>query len=60
MTSRKRISTSHKVEGIEKTTPRDLFNELSAGMTALAEARQGKRTLPMHSIEPPTPSNDRD
>ena len=27
---------------------RNLFAELSQGMTALAEARQGKRTLPAH------------
>lgn len=27
---------------------RDLFAELSEGMTALAEARQGKRTLRAH------------
>ena len=30
---------------------RDLFAELSAGMAALAEARQGKRTLRTHAIE---------
>ena len=30
---------------------RDLFAELSDGMTALAEARQGKRTLRTHAIE---------
>jgi len=28
---------------------RDLFSELSEGMSALAEARQGKRTLRTHS-----------
>ena len=30
---------------------RDLFSELSNGMTALAEARQGKRTLRTHAVE---------
>ena len=30
---------------------RDLFAELSEGMTALAEARQGKRTLRTHAAE---------
>jgi hypothetical protein len=36
---------------IEKTTPRDLFDELAEGITALAEARAGKRTLRTHVIE---------
>jgi putative transcriptional regulator len=31
--------------------PRDLFAELSKGVEALAEARQGKRTLRTHSVE---------
>ncbi len=30
---------------------RDLFAELSEGVTALAEARQGKRTLRTHALE---------
>ncbi|MBI2753857.1 MAG: transcriptional regulator [Betaproteobacteria bacterium] len=30
---------------------RDLFSELREGMTALAEARQGKRTLRTHAAE---------
>lgn len=30
---------------------RNLFAELSEGMTALAEARQGKRTLRTHAVE---------
>jgi len=30
---------------------RDLFAEVSEGMTALAEARQGKRTLRTHAAE---------
>ena len=34
-----------------RTTRRNLFAELSEGMTALAEARQGKRTLRTHAIE---------
>lgn len=36
-----------------KHTPaakRDLFAELSEGMTALAQARQGKRTLRTHAV----------
>ena len=32
-----------------KTKKRDLFAELSEGMAALAEARQGKRTLRTHA-----------
>ena len=34
-----------------RATKRNLFAELSEGMTALAEARQGKRTLRTHAIE---------
>jgi len=34
-----------------RAAKRDLFAELSEGMTALAEARQGKRTLRTHAIE---------
>lgn len=30
---------------------RDLFVELSEGMTALAQAREGKRTLRTHAVE---------
>jgi putative transcriptional regulator len=30
---------------------RDLFAELSEGMTALADTRQGKRTLRTHAVE---------
>ena len=41
-----------KTTGKAKRTPkRDLFAELSEGMTALAEARQGKRTLRTHAME---------
>ena len=41
---------------IVKATPkraarRDLFGELSEGVAALAEARQGKRTLRTHALE---------
>ena len=34
-----------------RTRSRDLFAELTEGMTALAEARQGKRTLRTHAVE---------
>lgn len=34
-----------------KGKKRDLFAELSEGMTALAEARRGKRTLRTHAVE---------
>jgi putative transcriptional regulator len=33
------------------TTKRDLFAELTEGVAALAEARQGKRTLRTHALE---------
>jgi putative transcriptional regulator len=40
---------------VKKPAPRapkrDLFAELSEGMTALAEAREGKRTLRTHPVE---------
>ena len=35
----------------KRTVKRDLFAELSEGMDALADARQGKRTLRTHSME---------
>ena len=39
-----------------RSTKRNLFAELSEGMTALAEAREGKRTLRTHAVEyKPTP-----
>lgn len=41
----KAILKSKRVAG------RDLFVELSEGMTALAAARQGKRTLRTHAVE---------
>lgn len=34
-----------------RAVKRDLFAELSEGMAALAEARQGKRTLRTHAVE---------
>jgi putative transcriptional regulator len=34
-----------------RSAKRDLFAELSEGMGALADARQGKRTLRTHSME---------
>ena len=39
-------------KGMASRSPkRDLFAELAEGMTALADARQGKRTLRSHVIE---------
>jgi putative transcriptional regulator len=35
----------------KRRAKRDLFTELSEGMEALANARQGKRTLRTHSME---------
>lgn len=35
----------------KRSAKRDLFAELTEGMDALADARQGKRTLRTHSIE---------
>jgi putative transcriptional regulator len=35
----------------KRSAKRDLFAELSEGMDALADARQGKRTLRTHSME---------
>jgi putative transcriptional regulator len=41
----------------KRTAKRSLFAELSEGMEALAEARQGKRTLRTHDLEyKPAPS----
>ena len=34
-----------------RVTKRNLYSELRAGMTALAEKRQGKRTLRTHAVE---------
>jgi putative transcriptional regulator len=38
-------------ETAKRATRRDLFDELSEGITALAETRQGKRTLRTHAID---------
>lgn len=35
----------------KRSTKRDLFKELIEGMGALADARQGKRTLRTHAVE---------
>lgn len=35
----------------KRSAKRDLFAELSEGLEALADARQGKRTLRTHSVE---------
>lgn len=35
----------------KRSAKRDLFAEMSEGMDALADARQGKRTLRTHSME---------
>jgi putative transcriptional regulator len=35
----------------KRASKRDLFAELSEGMTALAKARQGKRTLRTHALQ---------
>lgn len=43
-----------KASGKSKAAPtskRDLFAELSEGMMALAQAREGKRTLRTHAVE---------
>ena len=41
----------------KRNTKRGLFAELSEGMEALADARQGKRTLRTHTVEfKPAPS----
>jgi putative transcriptional regulator len=38
-----------KSKSLKRPAKRDLFAELGEGVTALAEARQGKRTLRTHS-----------
>jgi putative transcriptional regulator len=40
-----------KTKGRRTARKRDLFAELSEGMTALTETRQGKRTLRTHAFE---------
>ena len=42
------MTTAAKTKATTRVSKRDLFNELSEGMTALAEARGGKRTLRTH------------
>lgn len=37
--------------GTKHGAKRDMFAELSEGMAALAEERQGKRTLRTHAVE---------
>ena len=44
------MKTSVKHKRI-RAPARDLFAELSEGMTALAQAREGKRTLRTHAVE---------
>jgi len=44
------METSIK-EKAKRGVKRDLFAELSEGMQALADARQGKRTLRTHAVE---------
>ena len=44
----KAVSTKTKHRRVAK---RDLYTELTEGMTALADARQGKRTLRAHAVD---------
>ena len=44
------MTTTGKVKP-SRREKRDLFSELSEGMTSLAEAREGKRTLRNHAVE---------
>jgi hypothetical protein len=44
----------------EKTTTRDLFDELTEGMTALAESRRGDRILPTHTLDSEAPETNRE
>ena len=44
------MKASNKIKPA-RATKRDLFAELSEGMTALAQAREGKRTLRTHAVE---------
>ena len=46
----KSIKTTVKVQAKRKSK-RDVFAELTEGMAALAESRQGKRTLRTHAVE---------
>jgi putative transcriptional regulator len=40
-----------RADKTKRAAKRNLFAELSEGMTALGEARQGKRTLRTHAVE---------
>jgi putative transcriptional regulator len=44
------MKTTHKAKN-KRPVKRDLFGELTEGMIALADARQGKRTLRTHAVE---------
>ena len=44
------MTTTRKVKP-SRGAKRDLFTELNEGMSALAEARKGKRTLLTHAVE---------
>ena len=48
--TRGRRKQSGRKTPMKRAQKRDLFAELSEGMTALAEARQGKRTLRTHAM----------
>ena len=50
-------STRKREPSRQRAGKRDLFAELSEGMEALADARQGKRTLRTHAVQyKPAPS----
>ena len=44
------MKRDHMKNSDGRVSKRNLFGELREGMTALAEARQGKRTLRTHAI----------
>ena len=44
------MKTTRKAPVPKRLPRRDLFAELSEGMTALAAAREGKRTLRTHAV----------
>ena len=45
------VRPTRKTPTAKRSSKRDLFAELSEGMKALADERQGKRTLRTHSLE---------
>ncbi len=51
MTAPSKTTPSRKKSGRRFLEKRDLFAELCEGMEALADARQGKRTLRTHTME---------